>query len=502
MNAAIYARYSSDNQDIASIDAQVRAIKEYCEKLNYNVVTIYIDEAETATTDDRPQFLKMIEDSSKGLFDLLVVHKLDRFARNRYDSAFYKRQLKNNNVKVLSVLERLDDSPESIILESVLEGMAEYFSVNLARETMKGLKENAHKAMHCGGKPALGYDIIDKKYVINENEAEIIRFIFNSYANRIGYKQIASECNNRGYKSKLGKPIAVNSLHDILKNEKYAGIYVFNKYSKGTTTKMKAESEIIRIPGGVPAIIDLDMFNMVQMRLKDNKHNATNKAKHNYLLTGKLICGDCGARMIGHTAISKAGKEYSSYYCGNRYRTKTCKMKPVGCNFIENDVINTLRYKIFNDKKIKSVSQDILREHEITKKQFNSDLKLLEKQLKEIDNNINNMVEAISNGMYHQTMKNKMDELEENKQSIGKMIFNIRINESINKYDINSIRKRLFEDKALLESKEPDKQRHVINVYVESVIMYNDHSKTNLFIHKDGDPNPLRIVCINTFDSR
>jgi site-specific DNA recombinase len=175
IRAAAYARYSSDNQREESIDAQLRAIREYCDRNGIRLVKIYTDEARSATTDDRPGFLQMIQDSALGLFDAVIVHKLDRFSRDRYDSAFYKRQLKKNGVRLISVLENLDDSPESIILESVLEGMAEYYSRNLAREVMKGMKETALQCKHTGGKPPLGYDVApDGTYVINEQEAKAV----------------------------------------------------------------------------------------------------------------------------------------------------------------------------------------------------------------------------------------------------------------------------------------------------------------------------------------
>ena len=148
MRAVAYARYSSDNQREESIDAQVRAIKEFCKKEKIDLIKIYKDEAKTATTDDREDFLNMISDSSYKNFDAVIVHKLDRFARNRYDSAFYKKKLKENGARVISVLEYLDDSPESVILESVLEGMAEYYSKNLSREVMKGMKETALQCKH------------------------------------------------------------------------------------------------------------------------------------------------------------------------------------------------------------------------------------------------------------------------------------------------------------------------------------------------------------------
>lgn len=143
--AVAYPRYSSDNQREESINAQMGAIEEYCQRKGYTLVGTYPDEAKSATTDQRPNFQRMMKDSEKGMFDVVIVHKFDRFARDRYDSAYYKRLLKKNGVRLESVLEQLDDSPESVILESVLEGMAEYYSKNLAREARKGMLENAKK---------------------------------------------------------------------------------------------------------------------------------------------------------------------------------------------------------------------------------------------------------------------------------------------------------------------------------------------------------------------
>ena len=180
LRAVAYARFSSDMQREESIDAQLRAIEDYCKRNNILLVSEYIDRAKSATTDNRPEFLKMIKEAGQGNFDIIVVHKLDRFARNRYDSAHYKHQLKRYGVALRSVVENLDGSPESIIMESVLEGMAEYYSKNLAREVMKGMKENALNCVHTGGTPPLGYDIEKgtKKLIINEHEATAVKLIY------------------------------------------------------------------------------------------------------------------------------------------------------------------------------------------------------------------------------------------------------------------------------------------------------------------------------------
>ena len=223
ISAALYARFSSDNQRNESIDAQIRAIKEFAKANGIMIVGEYIDRAKSATTDDRPDFQRMIEDSAKGNFRLVLVHKLDRFARNRNDSIVYRMKLQKNRVSLLSVLEPFDDDkPENIILQSVLEGMNEFYSRNLAREVRKGLKENALKCKHTGGLPPLGYDV-DKNtrlLVINELEAEAVRFIYKSVLEGNGYSSIIIRLQQEGYKTKAGKSFGKNSLYEILHNPK------------------------------------------------------------------------------------------------------------------------------------------------------------------------------------------------------------------------------------------------------------------------------------------
>ena len=215
LRAVAYARFSSDGQREESIDAQIRAIKNFAEKNGYTLHKIYADRGISGTTDKRPQFLRMIEDVKTNGTNAVIVHKLDRFARNRADSAIYRMELSRRNIRLLSVLENFDDSPESIILQSVIEGYNEYYSRNLQREVMKGLMENARTCRHTGGTPCLGYDI-DKetlKYVINPYEAEAVKLIFRMYLDGAGYGEIINELNRRGYKTKRGNAFGKNPLY-------------------------------------------------------------------------------------------------------------------------------------------------------------------------------------------------------------------------------------------------------------------------------------------------
>jgi len=356
---AAYCRFSSDMQREESIDAQLRAIHDYAERNNMIIVAEYVDRAKSATSDQRPEFQRMVKDSSDNLFDVVIVHKLDRFARNRYDSAHYKHQLKRNGVVLRSIVENLDDSPESIVLESVLEGMAEYYSQNLAREVMNGLTENALKGVHTGGIPPFGYDVDPqtKKLVLNEYEAEGVRLIFKKVIEGIGYTEIINELNALGYKGKRGQVFAKNSLWSILRNPKYTGDYYYNRSNSknidGKRSGYKDESEFIVIKDAIPAIISREDFAKAaerqKRRMQTRKHS---HAKEDYILTGKMICGECGGSYVGaRRSRSKDNSYWVAYGCNRRYRTKSygCNNKEISKTFIEKYVLDKLAEYVFSD---------------------------------------------------------------------------------------------------------------------------------------------------------
>ena len=222
-----YCRFSSDHQREESIDAQIRAIRDYCGRNRITLEKIYRDEARSATTDDRPSFQQMFSDIKEYPCDLVIVHKLDRFSRDRYDSAFYKRKLKERGIRLVSVLENIDGSPESIILESVLEGMSEYYSRNLAREVQKGKKETAYKCLHNGGVPPIGYQVDESgKYHLDPIEAKWIIKAYEMKASGRSYMEIAAYLNGIGARTRRGQGFTKNSFHDLFKNEKYKGVYI------------------------------------------------------------------------------------------------------------------------------------------------------------------------------------------------------------------------------------------------------------------------------------
>ena len=345
LHAVIYTRYSSDNQRSESIDAQIRLIRKWAQEHNIVIDKIYADEAQSAKRDDRQQFQQMIADSKKQKgWQLVLVHKLDRFARNRMDSVAYRVELRKNKKYLISTTEQFDDTPESCLLEGIIESMAEFYSKNLARETMKGLTENALKAKHCGGTPPLGYELDALNfYKINEFEAQGVKLIYQWFLEGKSYTDIIAGINSLGYRTKRKRMFTRNSLYEILRNEKYTGTFVYNKMeSRDEFTgarsrhKYKPESEIIKVENMIPEIISKEDWNNVQIILNSRKNAHTNRAKEEYLLSGKVQCGECGGSYVGKRTTNSRGNVYLSYICCRKRNSNyKCKNHCVNRDWLE-----------------------------------------------------------------------------------------------------------------------------------------------------------------------
>ena len=482
--AVIYARFSSDNQREESIDAQVRAIEEYAERNNIIITNCYIDEAKSATTDNRPAFQQMINESERKNFDYVIVHKLDRFSRDRYDSAIYKRKLKLNGISVLSVLENLDNSPESIILESVLEGMNEYYSKNLAREVKKGMKENALNCKWNGGTPPLGYDLDEnKKLVINEYEANAVRLIYDMYVAGNGYSVIIDTLNDQGYRTKLGNNFSKNSLYEILRNEKYIGNYVYNRRkrnSNGSYNNHKESKNIIRIENGIPKIIEKEVWNKVQTIRMSNKRKSSSKAKNLYLLSGIIYCGECGGKMSGHSTTQKykSGETVRTeyYVCIDKKKKRNnCSSKMIRADKLEKTIVNMFSDILFTESNIdaiiKSMKQYLLKNNK-------TDIPKLKDELSNIEKEIQNFVTAISNGINSETMVDKINELELKKSTIKSQIYSETLKAN-SLYSDEQLKEFLMQHKNFKEFSDLDKKR-ILQLFIKKITISKEEIKIEL----------------------
>ena len=290
--AVIYARYSCDKQTEQSIEGQLRVCQDYAKSHDILILDTYIDQAISGTTDNRANFQRMIKDSARKEWNYVLVYKLDRFSRDKYATAIHKKTLRDNGVKVLSAMENIPDTPEGIILESLLEGMNQYYSAELSQKVKRGMRETRLKGYFQGGNVLYGYKLDGRKLVIDEIHSEVVKRIFEEFSKGICVREIIARLTTQGiYRN--GKPLAMNTVYNILRCERYTGIY------------RKGEEIIDNM---YPAIIDREMFDSVQAILKTYQHGK-NSIEVTYLLRNKLKCGYCGQSIIGECGTAKNGNE-------------------------------------------------------------------------------------------------------------------------------------------------------------------------------------------------
>ena len=480
MNVVIYARYSSHNQTEQSIEGQLQVCYDFAERNNYNVIGEYIDRATTGTSDNREQFQKMIKDSEKKTFQGILVYQLDRFARNRYDSSHYKHKLKQNGVRVFSAKENISEDASGILMESVLEGMAEYYSVELSQKVKRGMQINATKCYYNGGSVPLGLKletveevngpmgkkVYKKQFAIDEETAPIVQTIFEMYANGSTMADIIRYLNEKGIKTSRGNKFNKNSLRKILLNKKYIGIYSYD----GKEVK-----------GGIPSIIEENLFYEIREKMLKNKENTSRgKAKIPYLLTTKLFCGTCNSMMVGYSGTSKTGKLHGYYGCKGVWERK-CNRKGVRKEYIE-DIVVTQTLKLLTDENIEKIANAVVKladkERDMTR------IKLLEKTLRKNEKARKNLFDSIKECGIDSVRKSIFEEiakLEEEHEQIENQIKLeerniVKVTVSQIKCFLKSFRKGNIED---------IKYRQIlINMLVYRVYLY-DNNITIVFTTQD-----------------
>ena len=465
MTAVIYARYSSDNQREESIEGQIRECTAYAEKNGITIVKHYIDRAISAKTDNRPEFQQMIKDSDKKLFDIVLVWKLDRFARNRYDSARYKTQLKKNGVKLMSATEIISEGPEGIILESVLEGYAEYYSADLAEKVVRGQTENILKGRCNGGRGTFGYTLdSERKFHIDPLTSPFVLESFKKYNEGSTMKEIRDWLNENGIKNPVGGAFTYNSVEHMLKNRRYIGELKFRD---------------VVVPDAIPPIIPLELFEDVQEKIaKNKKAPARRKAEDDYLLTTKLFCGYCGALMFGESGTSRTGEVHRYYKCATAKKHKGCKKKTVRKQWLEDLVVNQTMQLVKDDAAMESIIAKVM---ELQNKE-NTNIPLYEKQLRDAESGIQNMLNAIQAGILTSSTKERLEQLEETKRELEARIAEEKlakpkVTEEFIRFWLLRFRK--------LDMSLKDQRQALVDTFINAIYLYDDKVLIT-FNYKEG----------------
>ena len=465
MTAVIYARYSSDNQREESIEGQIRECTAYAEKNGITVIKHYIDRALSAKTDNRPEFQQMIKDSEKRLFDIVLVWKLDRFARNRYDSAHYEYQLERNHVKLVSATEPISEGPAGIMVKSMLTGMAEYYSAELSEKVVRGMTENVLKGKYNGGTIPIGFKVDEEKFFqIDPLKAPFVVEAFQRYNDGATMKELMNWLNDSGVTTNRNQKFTYNSVQTLLTNKRYIGENHFKD---------------IVMPDSIPAIVDKDLFEEVQLKIKKNSRApARHKAEDDYLLTTKLFCGMCGAMMFGECGTGRNKVVHHYYKCATAKRFKTCKKKTVRKEWLEDLVIAETMKLIQDDAVIDAIVAEVMELQD----QENTTLPLLEKQMREVENGIENMLNAIQAGVLTNSTKSRLEKLEAQQKELEiriaeEKIARPRLSENQVRFWLTRFRK--------LDPNVKSHRETLINTFVNAVYLY-DEKVLITFNYKDG----------------
>ena len=467
--AVIYARYSSERQTEQSIEGQLRVCNDYAERNDIFIIRNYIDRAMTGTNDNREQFQQMLKDSDKKAWDYVLVYKLDRFSRNKYEMAMHRKRLKDNGIKILSAMENIPDSPEGILLESLLEGMNQYYSEELSQKVQRGLRETRIKGNVIGGRLNYGYYAKDKKVFINEDEAPVLQQIFHEYANGALIMDIIKNLHSKGITNR-GKPFRETGIYYMLKQEKYTGVYTIHGQTYDNI---------------FPKIISPEIFAIVRKRIDANKYG-----KHvsgiSYLLLGKAVCAYCGRKLSSYTGTARTGKTYRYYRCKTLKQRDVCRLQSIDKTTLETVVSDAVTKSFSTEKNLAAIADRIVLRNDKSDESRNV-LRMLERELRKTEKAIANMLAAIEQGVITDTTKSRLQELEKSKKEQEE---NIAIEKASEKPKLTKEQISKYIRYAL--SKAP---KQMIDLLVERIDVANDKISITFKYTHDNRPDESRQVC-------
>ena len=455
--AVAYARYSSAGQRDVSIEQQLQDIRAFAKREGYTLVHEYADHAKSGfkNSSARTAFQSMMASADSGTFDTVICWKVDRFGRNREESALFKGRLRRFGVKVLYAMEPIPEGSAGVLLEGMLEATAEWYSRQLSENVIRGMTDNARRCLF-NGTHIYGYAAgPDGRYIIQPEEAAVVREIFTLYRSGYSASMIARDLNARGLKTWRGNPFCAQGILKIISNERYTGVYIWGSF---------------RHPGGMPAIIDqADFLEAQQMKNKTARH--VEQGAVDYLLTGKAYCGLCGSALVGDSGTSKGGNRYYYYSCYHRKHDRACSKKSVKKDYLEDLVISFVLDHVLSDAEIGRIADAVLKLQ--AEEMKSSPLSAMESEYKSIIKKIDNINNAIAAGIWNSSTSVKLKELEDAAETLRVSVETLRYSQS----------QLLDRDRVLFflhrfrtgDRADPLLRRRIIETFINSVYVYDDH---------------------------
>lgn len=461
MNGVIYARFSAGpNQTYKSIEGQLRDCRAYADQKGISIIDTYIDEHISGKDfEGRAAFQRLMRDAQKKAFDCVIVWKIDRLGRNREELAISKARLKRCGVHVHYAMEHIPDGPEGIILESLMEGLAEYYSAELAQKVSRGMRESILSGKMINGNPCFGYLVNNRHYEPDPDRAELVPEIFERYAAGETAAQICADFTRRGIRTAAGTELLPKTVYKMLRNIKYTGLYVYGDIS---------------IPDFHERLISDELFEEAGRMLERNAKGKSKRRRKDdveYILSGKLFCGKCKNKMVGESGHGRHGEVHHYYKCSGRKNKKTgCDMKPIRKDDLEDAIIRITQQDVLNDEVIGYLEVRVL---ELQAAEAEDPVvKGMERSLRDVTKKIGNIMTAIEAGIFTPTTKDRLTELEAEKERISAEITRSKIRRTA--YTADEIRFYL-ESMRDGNAGNPEFAKRLVDVFVNSVYLYDDY---------------------------
>lgn len=421
--AYILARYSTDRQDEDSIEVQVEKCSRWCDANGLPVLDVFADMAVSGMKDDRPEYSRMMRQLSLGSADTVVIYDQSRMFRKMTAWFDFREKVERLGVRVVSVTQPMVGGdlrdPTNFLTEGSMALFNQIWVLQTRQKVTEKMRFMAQQGRHTGGKPPLGYNVVDGRYVVCEAEAEIVRSIFKWYASGKTYREIIRALNEAGYTTKSGNSFGTNSLHDLLKNEKYIGVLTYGKVEKrpdGSRNSHASASSVIRVEDAVPAIIDESTWERVQLKLQENKRSQAGRAPvvRSYPLKGKVFCGECKSAMV----VSKAKGKYYYYACSAKQRKGKCDCMPIRVDDLEVRVLDTMRELFCLPVNVEYLLAILRDERSKLQGSAGEKLQQLVTRRSAVDKRIAAAVDAVLSGLNSPALSAKLTELEAEKAKL------------------------------------------------------------------------------------
>lgn len=480
--AVIYVRYSSENQrDGYSIEYQLDECKKYLKANSYELIEVYIDEAVSGkSTAKRNAFFELLSDAKKNKFDAVLVYKYSRFARNLMEARLYHHQLEKAGVKLVSVMEQIDDStPEGRMMRNIIMTMDEYYSDNLSTFVQSSMHTAAKSGKYLGGIPPFGFSIDENgDFIENKQEADIIRRLFNLRASGVSNADILRMFKAEGITSRNDKPFTQQLLNKIFRADKYIGTYRY---------EVKGYDPII-IEDAMPLIVDKEVFNQVQAIVNNNMHkNPKPRTRKNvYPLTGKIYCGCCGEPFTGNVKGGGKMKDKRIFYytCRGQDKLQICKNGSISKEILEDYVFSQIKELILAEGHVDSIANQVMEVLESSNidENLEDDILKLKKKIKELERKEEELLDLLLEGQISKDLLNKKadqirEELKFNKNALAskeRSAASVINHQTIKDFLLDTIKK--------LENADDIVKKAIASQFIDKIIVNSDSINVRLTV--------------------